>query len=148
MAERALSAAGFGLGAVRERLRVLALGSLTGVVAGMGTFMFLQENFLPWGVTETWALGFVVAAGAYTHFLAADLSESIALSLVAVVVGLATNVVAWIGPLWILGYPRFARGLLLPKMVGEALASGLPTYLITFYAAYFGALTLGGYLEA
>jgi len=148
MAERNLAGTRFDFGAVRGRLRLLALGTLTGVVAGMGSFMFLKDQFLPWVVTETWALALVGVAGAYTHFLADDLAESIALSLVAVAVGLAVHVVAWIAPLWLLAYPPFARDLLLPKMVGEAVASGLPPYLLTFYGSYFGALLLGGYLEA
>ncbi|WP_135851376.1 hypothetical protein [Halorussus salinus] len=148
MAERDLAGMGFDLGALGRRLRLLALGTLTGVVAGMGSFMFLKNQYLPWVVTETWALALVGVAGAYTHFLADDLAESITLSLVAMAVGLAVHVVAWVAPLWLLGYPPFARDLLLPKMLGEALASGLPPYVVTFYGSYFGALLLGGYLEA
>ncbi len=148
MAERNLAGRRFDVGALGYRLRVLALGTLTGVVAGMGSFMFLKDQFLPWGVTETGALALVGLAGVYTHLLADDLAESIALSLVAVMVGLAVHVVAWVAPLWLLAYPPFARDLLLPKMVGEALASGLPPYLLTFYGSYFGALLLGGYFES
>jgi hypothetical protein len=147
MAERTLSRSQFGVGTDSHRLRTLALGSLTGVVAGMGTFMFLNARFLPWGLTEAWGLAFVGLAGAYTHFLAEDLSESIGLSLVAAVVGLAVHTVAWIAPLWILPYSPFVRDLLLPKMIGEALASGMPTYLITFYGVYFGAVLVAGYLK-
>lgn len=147
MAERTLAASRLGIGTGRQRLRTLALGSLTGVVAGMGTFMFLSEQFLPWGVTGTWALVLVGVAGAYTHFLADDLSESIGLSLVAVLVGLVVHVVAWIAPLWILSYSPFVRDLLLPQMIGEALASGMPAYLVTFYGSYFGAVLVGGYLK-
>ncbi|UPV99632.1 hypothetical protein M0R88_14050 [Halorussus gelatinilyticus] len=147
MAERNLAGTRLGFGAIGGRLRPLALGTLTGVVAGMGEFMFLKEQFLPWVVTETWALALVAVAGAYTHFLAKDLAESITLSLVAMTVGLTVHVVAWIAPLWLLAYPPGARDLLLPKMVGEAIASGLPPYVITFYGSYFAALLLGGYLE-
>lgn len=147
MAERTLAVGRFTGPAVRNRFRLLALATLTGGVAGLGIFMFLNEQFLPWGVSETWALAFVVAAGAYTHFLAADLPESISVSLVAVVVGLAVHVVAWIAPLWVLSYPPVARDLVLPQMVGQALASGMPPYLITFYGSYFGAVLVGGYLE-
>lgn len=148
MAERTLSGTGFGFGAIRARLRLLVLGSLIGVVAGTGVFMFLKDHFLPWGVTETWALALVGVAGAYAYFLAADLAESIGLSLVAMLVGLAVHVLAWVAPLWVHTYTPFARDLLLPKMIGEALASGLPPYVVTFYGTYFGALMVGGYFEA
>ncbi|WP_128478050.1 hypothetical protein [Halorussus pelagicus] len=147
MAERTLSGTRFGFGAIRGRLRLLVLGSLIGVVAGTGVFMFLKDHFLPWGVTEMWALALVGVAGAYAHFLADDLTESISLSLVAVLVGLAVQVLAWIAPLWVHSYAPFTRDLLLPKMIGEALASGLPPYVITFYGTYFGALIVGGYFE-
>ncbi|UPV73584.1 hypothetical protein M0R89_13675 [Halorussus limi] len=147
MAERTLAGTRFGFESIRGRLRLLALGSLTGAVAGMGAFMFLKEQLLPWGVTETLALALVGVAGAYTHLLAEDLSESIALALIASGIGLVVHVLAWIAPLWILSYPPPARDLLLPKMVGEALASGLPPYVVTFYGAYFGALLVVGYFE-
>lgn len=147
MAERTLSTGRFTGRAFSNRLRLLVLASLTGGVAGMGTFMFLKEQFLPWGVDATWALVLVAVAGAYTHFLATDLSESISVSLIAAVFGLVVHVVVWIAPLWILSYPPFARDLLLPQMVGQALASGLPPYLVTFYGTYFGAVIVGGYLE-
>lgn len=147
MAERTLSASRFGFGALRERARLLGLGSLTGLVAGMGTFMYINETFLPWGVSATWALVLVAVAGAYTHLLAVDLSESISLTIVAIVVGLSVHIVAWISPLWILSYSPGARDLLLPRMLGEALMSGLLAYLITFYGSYFGAVLLGGYLD-
>ncbi|PSQ46064.1 hypothetical protein BRD15_10205 [Halobacteriales archaeon SW_6_65_15] len=147
MAERAVAATHFGFGTDRRRLRMLALGSLTGVVAGMGSFMYINAQFIPWGVDKMWALALVGVAGAYTHFLAHDLSDSIGLSLVAVLIGLAVHTVAWIAPLWILPYPPFARDILLPKMLGEALAGGILAYLLTFYGSYFGAVLVGGYVE-
>lgn len=147
MAERTLTVASFGAEARHERLRLLALGSLIGVVAGLGTFMFLRKSFLPWGVSETVPLVIVGVAGAYTHLLSRDLSEGISLSIIAVVVGLVVHVVAWITPLWVLGFSPFARDLLLPKMIGEALASGMPTYLITFYGVYLSVVLVGGYVK-
>jgi hypothetical protein len=147
MAERTLTSTPPVGRAVRHRLRLLALATLTGGVAGMGSFMYIKEQFLPWGVSATWALVLVGLGGAYTHFLAEDLSESISLSLVAVVVGFAVHVGAWIAPLWILSYPPGARDLLLRPMVGRAVTSGILAYVMTFYGSYFGAVLVGGYLE-
>lgn len=147
MAERTLSTGRFTGRAVHNRLRLLVLASLTGVVSGMGTFMYVKEQFLPWGVDATWAFALICLGGVYTHFLADDLSESIKLSLVAAGVGFAVHIGAWIAPLWILPYSPFARDLLLPQMVGRALTSGILTYLVTFYGSYFGAVLVGGYLE-
>jgi hypothetical protein len=147
MAERAISVNSFDIGAHHDRIRLLALGSLIGVVAGLGTFMFLNPQFLPWGISETVPLALIGVAGAYTHFFAEDLSEGISLSVIAVVIAIVIHVVAWIAPLWILSYPPFARDLLLPQMVGEALASGIPTCLIAFYGVYFSVVLVGGYVK-
>lgn len=147
MAERTVSTRTLRVGSLRQRLRVLALGTLTGVVAGMGSFTYIKEELIPWGVDPVWALVLVGVAGAYTHFLAVDLDESVTLSLIAVVAGLGFHSVAWIAPLWLLQYPPFARDLLLPKMLGEALMTGILAYLMTFYGSYFGGVLIGGYLE-
>ncbi|WP_135826938.1 hypothetical protein [Halorussus ruber] len=147
MAERTRTSTPLVGRAVRHRLRLLALATLTGGVAGMGSFMYIKEQFLPWGVSATWALVLVGLGGAYTHLLAEDLAESISLSLVAVVVGFAVHVGAWIAPLWILSYPPGARDLILRQMVGRAVTSGILAYVMTFYGSYFGAVLVGGYLE-
>lgn len=131
----------------RTRGRLLTLGTLVGTVAGMGSFMYIKESFMPWGVAPAWALVIIAIAGAYAHFFSEDLSDSITLSLVAVVVGLAVHTTAWIAPLWILDYPPAARDLLLPRMLGRALSSGILAYLLTFYAAYFTTLLVGGILD-
>lgn len=146
MAERTLPTTRFGL-AVRRRLRLVGFGSATGVVAGMGSFMYIKAAYMPWGLDGTWALALVGLAGAYTHLLARDLADSIGLSLVAVAVGLAFHTVAWIAPLWMLPYPPLARDLLLPKMVGQAVTSGIFGYLVTFYVSYFAAILVAGYLD-
>ncbi|WP_158057445.1 hypothetical protein [Halorussus halophilus] len=130
-----------------NRGRLLTLGSLVGVVAGMGSFMYIKASFIPWGVDPAWALVLVAIAGAYAHFFSEDLADSITLSLVAVVVGLGIHVTAWIAPLWILNYPPAARDLLLPGMLGRAVSSGILAYLLTFYAAYFTVLLVGGVLD-
>jgi hypothetical protein len=148
MAERTLSATRLGVGNVRGRLRVLALASLTGVVAGMGSFMTIKHTYIPWGVSPTWAYVIICLAGAYTHFLAKDLSESITLALLAFVVGIAVHVGSWIAPLWTIPYPPIARGVLLPQMLGRALAGNILTYVVTFFGSYFGAVMVSGYLEA
>lgn len=147
MTERTLSSMRFEFDEYHEYLRLLALGALTGGVAGMGSFMYIKKQLLPWGIEGTWALVLVGVAGAYAHLLADDLAESISLSLVAVVVGLAVHTAAWIAPLWILPFHPAARDLLLPQMLGDALMSSILAFLMTFYAAYFVAVFVWGYLK-
>lgn len=147
MSERTISRMSFGVGSIRKRIRLLLVGSLTGAVAGMGSFMYIKKFFLPWGIQEAVPFALIALAGAYTHFLARDLADSISLSLVAVVVGFAVHVGAWVAPLWILPYPPIARGILLPKMAGEALTGAIFVYLLTFYGSYFAAVILWGYLD-
>lgn len=147
MAERNLSAAWPGFGAVHHRLRLLLVGVLTGSVAGMGSFLFINSQFFPLGLGENWGLLIVGLAGAYTHFLAADLTESVKLSLIAFLVGICVHVGAAIAPLWILPYPPFARDYLLPQTIGRALAGNILGYLMTFWGAYFGAILASGYFD-
>lgn len=148
MAERTLSTMHLSVGGVRARLRVLALASLCGVVAGMGSFMAIQHAFMPWGVSQTWAYAVTALAGVYAHLLAKDLSESITLALAAFFIGIAVHVGAWIAPLWLIPYPPAARDLLLPQMLGRALAGNVLVYFVTFLGSYFGAVMVGGYLDA
>lgn len=130
-----------------SRFNLLVIGMLTGSVAGMGTFMFVNSRFMPFGLDGPWPLVIVGLGAMYTHLLAEDLAESAAVSIVAFAFGLAIHVGAWIAPLWILPFPPIARGLLLPKMAGEALLTGLLTYLMTFYGVYFGTVTVVGYFD-
>lgn len=148
MAERTLSTRRFSVRRVRSRLRLLALASLTGMVAGMGSFMSIQYAFMPWGISQTWAYVVTALAGMYTHFLAKDLSESITLALLAFFIGIAVHVGAWIAPLWLIPYPPVARDLLLPQMLGRALVGNVFVYVVTFFGSYFGAVMVGGYFDA
>ena len=148
MAERTLSANRIDVRRVRARLRVLAFALATGAVAGMGSFMSIKHAYMPWGVSTTWAYVVTALAGAYSHFLAEDLHESITIGLIAFFVGIAFHVGAWVAPLWTIPYPPMARDLLLPQMLGRALVGNVLVYIVTFFGSYFGAVLVGGYLDA
>lgn len=147
MAERTLSTNQFPVRRVRARLRVVALASLIGVVAGMGSFMSIKYAFMPWDISQTWAYVVTALAGGYAHFLAKDLSESVTIALGAFFIGIAFHIGAWIAPLWLIPYPPIARDLLLPQMLGRALAGNVLVYVMTFLGSYFGAVIVGGYFD-
>ncbi|MFC4449789.1 hypothetical protein [Halorussus aquaticus] len=147
MAERTRTMSGVELDGVRTNLRLLALTLFTGSVAGMGAFMSVKHTLMPLGVSQTWAYVVMALGGAYNHLLARDLTESITLALGSFLVGLAFHVAVWIAPLWLLPYPPLARDVLLPKMLGQAIAGAIFTYLMTFFGAYFATVLVGGYLE-
>lgn len=148
MAERTLAArAPVEFDNLGGRARLLGLGLLLGVVAGMGTFMHIKNQLLPGFADRTWSVALMALAGAYSHFLARDLNDSISISLLGFLSGLGVHVLAWISPLWILAYPPLARDVILPKMIGQAITGAILVYLVTFWSAYFAAVLFAGYLK-
>jgi hypothetical protein len=147
MAERTLSTNRFGVGSVVSRLRLLFIGTLTGIMGGMGAFLFINSEFMPLGLGENWGLLIIGVAGVYTHVISADLTESIGVAIIAYTVGLGVHVGTSIAPLWILSYPPLARDLLLPSMVGQAIAGNFFGYLTMFFGSYCAAVVVDGYYE-
>jgi hypothetical protein len=147
MTERTFSTNRFDIGPVVSRLRVLFAGTFTGIMGGMGAFLFINSEFMPLGLGENWGLLVISVAGVYTHLISADLTESISIAMIAYFVGLGVHVGASIAPLWILSYPPLARDLLLPSMVGQAIAGNFFGYLTMFSGSYFAAVAFDGYYE-
>lgn len=144
MAERTISTTQFGVGSVVGRLRLLFIGTLTGIVGGMGTFLFVNPEVIPLELGENWALFIISVAGIYTHVIAADLRESISVAIIASLVGIGVHMVASIAPLWILSYHPIALDILLPFMIGRAWTGGVVGSLAIFFGAYCATVLVDG----
>lgn len=134
--------------ALMDRDRIIAatetalLSLLLGGIAGMSTFVFVQEQFAP-AVIEPWyAIGPIVVAGLLNRLLSRNLRNGMLISFLAVALAFVINFTVWLAPLWLSGYPWFAINILLPILLGRSLLSVLIVLPLTYYSGYFGALFL------
>lgn len=132
---------------LRGRARQAVIGSLTGIVGGMGAFMHTRAGLVPAALDGWSGPVVIVLAGVYTYLLLPDLRGSVAAMLLAFGVGIATLVLAWIAPLWLLPYPPAARDLLLPGLLQRAVTSALSVYLLLFLGGYLTTLLVAGYFD-
>lgn len=147
MAERTLSETRFGVGSVVAGLRLLLIGTMTGVMGGMGSFLFINAEFMPLGLGENWGLLIIAVAGVYTHLIAADLRESVSAAIIASFVGIGLHVGASIAPLWLLSYHPMARDVLLPGMLGRSWTGSIFGYFATFIGTWGAAVVVDAYYE-
>ncbi len=123
-------------------------GVLTGVIGGMAAFTYRQSDLMASSIDPKYLLLLLAFAGAFAHLLAYDLRESIRIGLLGFVVGGITLVVSWISPLWLLSYSGTTRDLLLPRLLGNAVADAILVYMAVFFGAYLLALTVDAYVSA
>lgn len=144
MVERTLFRTRFGVGSVAGGLRLLFIGTLTGIMGGMGAFLFINSELFPLGLGENWGLLIIGVAGVYTHVISTDLRESASAAIIAFLVGIGIHVGVSIAPLWILSYPPMARDLLLPVVLGRALGGNVFGYFMPFLGSYCAAVLVDG----
>lgn len=124
-------------------LRILLVGTATGILGGMGTFSYTRIDLSPFDAA--WLpLVFVGLAGAYTHLLAVDMRSGTIAMIVAFVVGGLTNIAAWTSPIFLLSYGGVARDLALMAQLQQSLISLLMVYLLIYLGGYFAAVTISG----
>ncbi len=135
-----------------QRLRTAAVGVGTGLVAGMGAFMYVHDDLVPshglplvpgpaWYPVVMMAL-----AGAYVYLLTPDSRESIVAALVGFTVAVSTLVAAVVVPLYVL-YPGPARGPLARQYLREAFPGFLNGLILVYFGGYLTALLVLGYLD-
>ncbi len=131
----------------RGRLPAIAIGVLTGLLGGMGAFMYSRSGLLPGGIPGWIPTGIVAVAGVYTSLLVRDVRRSVTAMLVAFGVGIATLIAAWIAPLWLLPYAPPARDLLLPGLLQRAVTTAMSSYLLLFLGGFLTTMMVAGYLD-
>ena len=128
-------------------VRALVVGSATGVVGGLGTFMVGNGEAFPLPESAWLALVPVALAGLYTHWLARDLRESFAAASVAFVVGCLVCIGAWLYPVYAMGYTGFLAELAGAPRLRDAVVDVFSVYLLLFGASYLAAITIDGLRE-
>lgn len=131
----------------RRRLSPIAIGLLTGLLGGMGAFMYSRTGLLPGGLAGWMPTGIVALAGVYTYLLVRDVRRSVTAMLTAFGVGIATLIAAWVAPLWLLPYAPAARDLLLPGLLQRAVTTAMTSYLLLFLGGYLTTMMVAGYLD-
>lgn len=132
-------------GRLLDAARLLATAAVIGAVAGMSTFVYVQQSFLPDVADPWWAIAFIVLAGGYAQFLVSELDRSFVVSILALVIGVGIHTFVWTLPLWLLGFHPITRDILLPSYLGRAVLSAILVLPLAFYAGYFAALLVDGY---
>lgn len=125
--------------------RVVLIGLAVGILGGMGTFIYSRPLVSPFGDS---IVGLVILglAGGFTHLLARSMWESVRAMVVGFVIGVATTVLAWVAPLWIVGIHPRARDLIIMGYLQQAFATIVMAYLLVYFAGYFVVVTLDGLL--
>lgn len=128
-------------------LAILTKSLITGVIGGLGAFVYNKSELMTVSVDPQLVLGLTALAGIYAHLLANDLHESIRIGILGFFTGGITLVGVWVAPLWILPYTAGARDLLLPKVTGTAITAAIIVYAGMFLGAYLTTLTVDAYVS-
>lgn len=134
------------------RVRTVAVGVGTGLVAGMGAFMYVRNQITPsHGLPilpgpDWYPVICVALAGAYVYLLTPDSRESIIAGLVGFFVGVATLVVAVALPVYVL-YPAPGQALVVRQYLYEALPGLLNALVLVYFGGYLTTLLVLGYLD-
>jgi len=128
-------------------VRATVIGVATGVVAGLGTFVFGNSNVSPVAGSPNLALAAIALAGAYAHLLAADLRESFTTAGVAFLVGSAVCIGAWLWPVYALGYTGVLAELVGAPRFRNGVVNVITIQLMVFTASYLATLSLTAVTE-
>lgn len=123
--------------------RILLVGSLTGIVGGMGTFTFTRMPLSPFDAAW-FPLVLVALGGGYLHVLSKDMRSGAYAMLVGFVVGMGFNIAAWVVPVYILPYSDAARGVAIMVQVQQSLTSIVMIYSIIYLAGYLTVASISG----
>lgn len=123
--------------------RIVLVGSLTGIVGGMGTFTFTRTPLSPFDAT--WMpLILVALGGGYLHVLSKDMRSGAYAMLVGFVVGMGFNIAAWVAPVYILPYSDAARDVAIMVQLQQSLVSVVMIYSIIYLAGYLTVASIAG----
>ncbi|MFB6236146.1 MAG: hypothetical protein ABEH81_12535 [Halopenitus sp.] len=128
--------------AVMRWIRATIIGVLTGIVGGLGTFVFSNTDVSPIAGDPKLALIPIVLSGVYAHLFAADLRESFTAAGVAFLVGAVVCIGAWVWPVYALGYTGVLAELVGAPRLRNGVVNVITIYLMVFGASYLATLSL------
>jgi len=123
--------------------RVILVGSLTGIVGGMGTFTFTRMPLSPFDAAW-FPLILVAIGGGYLHVLSKDMRSGAYAMLVGFVVGMGFNIAAWVSPVYILPYSDAAQDIAVMAQLQQSLVSVVMIYSIIYLAGYLTVASISG----
>lgn len=132
---------------VMRWIRATVIGLLTGIVGGLGTFVFSNADVSPVAGSPNLALLPVVLSGVYVHLFAADLRESFTAAGVAFLVGAAVCIGAWVWPVYALGYTGVLAELVGAPRLRNGVVNVITVYLMVFGASYLTTLSVTAFTE-
>lgn len=126
------------------------VGVASGLVGGMGGFMFSQYVLMPtvpFVGPRTWALAVTALGGSFAFFLSRDARESAKAMIVGLGVGLLVLVLTRVGPIWLL-FPAAAWGPLIRIQLEPVARTVLIMLIVVYWGGYLTALLLWGYFRS
>lgn len=133
--------------AVMRWIRAAIIGTLTGIVGGVGTFVFGNTDVSPVVGQPNLALLAIVLSGVYVHLFAADLRESFTAAGIAFLTGAIVCIGAWLWPVHALGYTGVLAELVGAPRLRDGVVNVITVYLMVFGASYLTTLSVTAYTE-
>jgi len=131
--------------------RFVLVGLASGLVGGMGAFMFSRAVLVPSFATafgrQTPGLVVTALAGMFAYLLARDGRESAKAMVVGLFVALATLITARISPAFLLPFPAPIRDLIIQDQLEYVAHTTFNVLLLIYWGGYLGALSLFGYFD-
>jgi len=123
--------------------RILLVGTVTGSIAGLATFMTTHPGINPFDASWI-ATAFVALAGVYTHFLSAHGRASISAAVIGYLVAIVANGLAWQSIILLVDGPVPHRQLAMFGLFQKAIVTTGFVLTVVYFGGYFLAFSLSG----
>lgn len=123
--------------------RILLVGTATGSIAGLATFMTTHPGVNPFDASWI-ATGFVTIAGSYTHLLSAHGRASISAAVIGYLVSIVANGLAWQSTILLLDGPVPHLQLAMFGLFQKTIVTTMFVLTVVYFGGYFFAFLLSG----
>lgn len=123
--------------------RILLVGTVTGSIAGLATFMTTHPGVNPFDASWI-ATGFVALAGAYTHLLSAYGRASISAAVIGYLVSIVANGLAWQSTILLVDGPVPHLQLAMFGLFQKTIITTMFVLTVVYFGGYFFAFLLSG----
>jgi len=123
--------------------RILLVGTVTGSIAGLATFMTTHPGVNPFDASWV-ATGFVALAGAYTHLLSPHGRASISAAVIGYLAAIVANGLAWQSVILLVDGPVPHRQLAMFGLFQKTIITTMFVLTVVYFGGYFFAFLLSG----
>lgn len=131
--------------------RFVVVGIASGLLGGMGAFMFSRAVLVPSFVAglgrQTPGLVVTVLGGALAYLLAVDTRESARAMVLGLFVALATLVATRVAPAFMLPFPPVARDAIINDQLQYVAHTTINVLLLVYWGGYLTTVSLFGFLD-